>query len=169
MISRWWCFDTRESMSIEQPGLPSDDDGLIVQLRLPMRANLLPTVRRLVFETAHSAFHNIDLSSRLSLTVHELLENALKYSSDPRKLTTLRIAAAAQRQVRVTVMSAAPDAAVAPLRELLEQLNSEPDRRAAFQRLIHHSLQRETGSGLGLARISSEGEMDLSCELSRGI
>jgi hypothetical protein len=56
-----------------------------------------------------------------------------------------------------------------PIRVLLAQLNQAPNRDAKFREMIEQSLLRESGSGLGLARISAEAELDLSCELHQGI
>jgi hypothetical protein len=63
------------------------------------------------------------------------------------------------------VVNVSNETLVAPLRELLQKLNEAPDPVAYYQDLIASSLAHESGSGLGLARIRAEGEMELSCDL----
>ena len=100
----------------------------------------------------------------MALATHELLENAVKYSCDHSRLVTLELWAEAERRVNVTVLNASNAALVEPLRELLRQLNAATDPVAYYQVMIARSLRQDSGSGLGLARIRAEAEMDLSCD-----
>ena len=144
---------------------PEAEAALLFRLEVSMRVHHLTAVRRFVAELTDSVVHDGDLASRLALATHELLENAVKYSADPRRLVTLKLWADAERRIHVTVLNASSEALVAPLRELLRQLNEAPDPVANYQKMIKCSMERDSGSGLGLARIRAEGEMELSCEL----
>lgn len=147
----------------------NSDAGLVFHLEVSMSVHHMTAVRRFVAELTHSIVHDLELAARLALAAHELLENAVKYSANPAHLVTLRLAAQAQRSVRITVMNASSEELAAPLYELVQELNAAADRQAHYQCMIQRSMDRESGSGLGLARISAEGEMNLSCELHRGI
>lgn len=152
----------------QQPDVESDE-GLVFHLEVSMGIYHLTAVRRFVAELMQSVVNDQALAARLAMATHELLENAVKYSTNTRRLVSLRVEAEHSHRVRVTVMNASTEELTAPLRVLLAQLNQAPNRDAKFREMIEQSLLRESGSGLGLARISAEAELDLSCELHQGI
>jgi hypothetical protein len=152
-----------------QAATAETDTGLVFHLEVSMSVHHMTAVRRFVAELAHSIVKDLDLASRLALAAHELLENAVKYSVNPARLVTLRLSAVAERSVCITVMNASNEELAAPLYELVAELNGATDRQAHYQYMIQRSMDRESGSGLGLARISAEGDMHLNCELRRGI
>jgi hypothetical protein len=140
------------------------DDRFVFHLEVSMSVQHLTAVRRFVAELTDSVVHDSELASRMAMATHELLENAVKYSSDPKRLVTLQLRAEAERSINVTVLNASNEALVAPLRALVRELNEAPDPIANYQLMIARSLRQDTGSGLGLARIRAEAEMRLSCD-----
>jgi hypothetical protein len=138
---------------------------VVFNLEVSMGVQHLTAVRRFVADLTDSVVHDSDLASRLAMATHELLENAVKYSLDPSRMVTLRLWVEAARRVHVTVRNVSSEELVAPLREHLRLLSEAGDPVAFYQQMIAKSLARETGSGLGLARIFAEGGMRLSCSL----
>jgi hypothetical protein len=123
---------------------------------------LVSTVRRFTEEFYRRVLANQDLSQRLALATHELLENAVAYSSDAE--TSIQIEIENNVLTICTWNRAAPDH-IADIRTLLEQISSASDPKEFYQGLMNKSLEREDGSGLGLARVRSEAEMQLSHEV----
>ncbi len=140
------------------------DDNVVFQLEVSMSVQHLTAVRRFVADLTDSVVHDSEVAARMALATHELLENAVKYSCDPKRLVTLQLRAESARQVHVTVRNVSTAALVAPLQELLDKLNAAADPVANYQLLIDQSLKQDSGSGLGLARIRAEADMRLSCE-----
>jgi hypothetical protein len=151
------------------PPVDAKDEDVVFNLEVSMGVEHLTAVRRFVAELTDSVVHNSELASRLALTTHELLENAVKYSVDAKHMVTLRLWVQGARRVHVTVRNVSSEALVEPLREQLRQLDEAHDPSAYYQYMIAKSLARETGSGLGLARILAEGGMKLSCQFQGNI
>jgi len=155
----------QERKSSEAIAAPGDESRVIFRLEVQMGPAHLTAVRRLVVELAQPVVGDQDLVARLALATHELLENAVKYSADSRRLITLQLLADSQRKISVTVINVSNQALYQSLQRQLDQLNAATDPLQHYQRMINHSMHQETGSGLGLARIYAEADMSLHCEL----
>lgn len=128
---------------------------------------LVSVVRRFVSEFYERFLSDPDGTSRVALATHELLENAVKYSRDGE--TTIRIEVqqgATKKTVRIMLRNRAEPANIAAIREILDGIEKAPDAFAYYQSLISLRSKTREGSGLGLARICAEGEMQLSYEVS---
>jgi hypothetical protein len=121
---------------------------------------LVSVVRRFVSEFYERFLSDPDVTSRVALATHELLENAVKYSRDGE--TTIRIdvdRTCTPRRVTVTLRNSAEPANIGAIREILDGIARADDAFAYYQALlVARSKTREAG-GLGLARIAAEGEM----------
>lgn len=142
----------------------------IFNLDLVMTVDRLTAVRRFVTDLGQTVSRNPDVAARLALATHELMENALKYSADPTQRVTLVLSAESGPRLCVTVCNVSNEALVVPLRQRLRELHEAPDPVAHYYRLLTCSTSNdmssgELSSGLGLARIVAEAEMELSCEL----
>ncbi len=158
-------------MNSASPKEGSDFGNRSVDFRLEvqMRLQYLTSVRRTVCDMAQAVVRDDDLASRLALTTHELLENALKYASDEHQPVTLKLWVDSSGRAQVVVENASNPALFQTLAEHLRQLSAAKDPVENYHRLVAESLHRNTGSGLGLARILAEAEMSVSCDLSEAM
>jgi Histidine kinase-like ATPase domain len=105
---------------------------------------------------------DLEMVARLRLAVSELVENVVKYGMQPNVRVEVELLERnGQTTLRLgTRNRASPDylkRAVA----LLSELKSAPDPVAYYDRLVRESAPRAGVSGLGLARIRAEGELEL--------
>lgn len=123
---------------------------------------LVSTVRRFTGEFYRRVLADQELSSRLALATHELLENAVAYSTDPE--TAIRIEIEDDLLTVKTWNRSTPER-LAALRGLIDSIEQAEDPEAFYQDLLLKSVARTDGSGLGLARVRSEAEMLVSYEI----
>ena len=104
-----------------------------------------------------------DASARVMLAAHELLENAAKYSSDGLGHLLIELTQKGGKHVvRIRTSNRARPDRLGELREFFEESLRYSDAIALYDRIIARSAERAVGSGLGLARIRAEGEMELT-------
>lgn len=104
-----------------------------------------------------------DLISRLGVATHELLENAVKHSSNG--LTRVRIELHPEpRTISIRTWNRPTSEHLEILKQNLEEIARSPDPGAHYQLLMRRSAKRTVGSGLGLGRIRAEAEFVLRCE-----
>jgi anti-sigma regulatory factor (Ser/Thr protein kinase) len=144
----------------------SGDVEASFELSFSPNLRLIGTVRRFVGEFYARVLNDEDITSRLVVATHELLENAVRYSVDGQ--STIRIGVVnVDGGVRIAIetRNKTGDANRAELNALVEEMRATQDRLSFYQALMKRSSKREHGSGLGLGRIHAESEMDLSCEI----
>ncbi len=137
-----------------------------VELNFRPNVQLVSVVRRFVSEFYQRTLGDPDGSSRVALATHELLENAVKYSKDGE--TTIRIevtTTGAPRTVTILLRNRAEDSHIAAIREIVDGVAAAKDAFAYYQQLLLAKAKRREGSGLGLARICAEGEMEIALEV----
>ena len=137
-------------------------------LRLTFRptTSLISSTRRFAGDILGSVLRDPDSTSRIALTIHELLENTLKYSTDGHALLDVTVGDLidGRRRVQVTARNRATPEQARDLGLRIHALAEAQDPMELYVGLMRDSAQR-SGSGLGLARIRVEGEMQLSCAL----
>ncbi len=124
---------------------------------------LVSTVRRFTEEFYQRMLDDHDISEKVALATHELLENAVAYATDGE--TGVRVELDDDQLVVKTWNRSTP-ARLATLVAMIDEMNQAPDADAYYQELMKKTAFRTDGSGLGLARIRSEAEMAISYEVA---
>lgn len=107
-------------------------------------------------------------ASRLSLAAHELVENAVAYGPHADATFTIRIdpvpeEAGGAHRVRMTTRNRAEPEQRETVRQRVEDLKHTDDPFAYYVELMSESVRRNEGSGLGLARVRAEADMEIDC------
>jgi hypothetical protein len=101
----------------------------------------------------------------MAVTVHELLENAAKYSSGGGSSLRVEVDPTQPRTLTVSVANNADPSRLPELQETITELSTAPDPLDVYQRYLLRAATRDEGSGLGLARIFVEANMNVKLEL----
>jgi two-component sensor histidine kinase len=134
-----------------------------IRLDFSPEVKLISRTSRYVCDFYRAVLADPDASARVMLAAHELLENAAKYSSDGLGHLQIELTRKAGRNVvRIRTSNRARPDRLGELREFFEENQRYSDAIALYDRMIARSAQRPVGSGLGLARIRAEGEMELT-------
>ncbi|HEY4239648.1 MAG TPA: ATP-binding protein [Kofleriaceae bacterium] len=123
---------------------------------------LVSTVRRFTDEFYRRVLVDQEVSSRLALATHELLENAVAYAVDGE--TGVRIDLADDNLTIKTWNRTSADR-VESVRAAIDEMNRAPDADEYYQLMLLKTAKRTDGSGLGLARIRAEADMSVSYEI----
>ena len=136
----------------------------LVSLTLSFRplANQIGPLRTLLSDLCKPHLADADGLSRLLLAAHELLENVVKYSTgEAAEFHLLLEAKANGLLVRLRTKNRAAPERLADAQWRLDALANASDPVAHYDELIRESAGRLDVSGLGLARIPAESEMEL--------
>jgi hypothetical protein len=134
------------------------------ELTFRPNVELISVVRRFVSSFYEHILSSPDATSRIALATHELLENATKYSTDGE--TTIRIEVTATCEaIRIRIWNRTARENIVLLRACFDEMLQFSDPFVYYQRLMERSAKRKVGSGLGLARLRAEADMELSCEI----
>jgi serine/threonine protein kinase len=144
-------------------GTRGDD---VVAFELTFRSNfeLVSIVRHFVSEFYDKILGNAEVTSRIALATHELLENAVKYSASKETELLVQVDRGTEpATITVRTWNDASEDDFTAVERTFAAMSERGDASAFYQEQIEASLERE-GSGLGLARIGAEADMTLSCE-----
>lgn len=141
-----------------------DDRKPYFELTFRPNVELISVVRRFVSSFYEQILSDPDATSRIALATHELLENATKYSTDGE--TTIRIEVTTTCEaIRIRIWNRTRRENIGVLRAHFEEMMQFTDPFLYYQRLMERTAKRKEGSGLGLARLRAEADMELSCEI----
>lgn len=158
------------TVNSSQPGLTSTAqrrDLGYCELSFRPDAKLVSIIRRFVTDFYEQMLQDRDGIDRVALATHELLENAVKYSSDGE--TTIRIQidfAGSKAVVNIRTRNKADSENALVLRRILQELDATEDPFEMYQETMRRSLLQGDGSRLGLARLRAEADMRVSLEPS---
>ncbi|MBI3181131.1 MAG: anti-sigma regulatory factor [Myxococcales bacterium] len=99
-------------------------------------------------------------ATQIAMAAHELLQNAVKYSEDGRAGVKLRIDPP-KDWVDLVVENRCTASAAKQLKVAASRLTKAADPLQVYVELMHETARREDGSGLGLARIQYEAQLEL--------
>jgi anti-sigma regulatory factor (Ser/Thr protein kinase) len=125
---------------------------------------LVSTVRRFVLSAYKRLLQDSEVADQVALATHELLENAVKYSADD--VTHLRVGVARTQdhdEVTITTRNCASAEDIRALEAVLLEMHDAPDAFLFYQKKMRETVRR-LDSGLGLARVHAEADMNISCE-----
>ena len=141
--------------------LPAMVETAYFEMSFSPNVALVSTVRRFVMEFYAQLLSDPEATSRLAVSTHELLENAVRYSFDGK--TDVRVGLSRDDgMVTIDTRNRADPANIAAMRRAIDELSSAPDPSAYYQSLMRRNAKRTDGSGLGLARVWAESEMPVT-------
>ncbi len=142
-------------------GRPSDDERVYFELVFRPSVVLTTVVRRFIGDFYERVLGDEDSTARLALATQELLENAIKYCSGGDTIMKIELDRA-EGTVLIRTTNLSTPAHIAELRRKFAEMNAVEDAFQFYQQLLRASMRETDGSGLGLARIRCEGEMDIT-------
>jgi len=143
-------------------------DHAVPCFTLSFRPNtaLISSVRRFVADVWES-WLTPELTSQVALASHELLENAVQYSSDGETEVHIEIELLGNGQtVCIRTRNAASPENLDVLRAAFAELEAATDPDAYYQAMMRRTAKRTDGSGLGLARIRAETGLSMSLDIA---
>jgi len=143
--------------------LRKDDDLGFCELSFQRRPELVSIVRRFVSDFYDQTLADADASSRVALATHELLENAVKYARNGQATVRIEVSATgSSAHIRIRTRNRATPEDAAYITRTISEMRGSPDPNLYYLDVIRRNARRTDGSGLGLARIHAEAEMEVS-------
>jgi hypothetical protein len=144
------------------PELASDD--ALFELRFQPTVALVSTVRRFVTDFYREQFLDSDVSHKLAMATHEMLENTVHYSLDRRSELVISLHQIhSQYVVTIRTKNRATTERLDKVRSALDEVVSASDPEELYNQLVRRAAKRrDGGSGLGLGRIRAEADLALS-------
>jgi hypothetical protein len=136
-----------------------------LELSFAPSVRLVPIVRRFVGEFYVTVLTDPEITSKMTVAAHELLENAVTYSADGHTMIRVSVSGDGDSvQVSIDTRNRTTPTHLAKLSEQVDELSAAPDANAYYLELLRRTAKKSVGSGLGLGRVCAESEMRVSCE-----
>jgi hypothetical protein len=145
------------------------DPPTYVELSFSPSAELVSVVRRFIAGFFDVCLDDAVRSDLLAMSVHELLENASKYSTDG--ISNIRVdlqRVGAATQIGVSTWNRAEADDIAMLAELFERMHASPSPMDFYLKLMEQST-RSAKSQLGIGRVHAEAGMQMAFEADDGL
>ncbi len=150
--------------SLALPAESGLEPGLLLFLRLPAGWMQVEAARVIGTFYCQAALDDPDLVQRLTVIIHECVENAVKYAT-PGSTSDLVLGIRRERERIVVSVCSHPDPSHLPsLRAELARIGSVDPRRAFAEAVARAAAEPHAAARLGLARVRHEGQAELSLE-----
>jgi hypothetical protein len=131
---------------------------------------VLASTRGFLYELFGHLWPDEDLAFRLVTTLHELLENVIKYSVDGVAHVSGELMPADDGAASVICLRVSNQCEPRRLAELREHFDvmkkNSADPITYYTDLMVANAKRKLASGIGLARIWAEAEMEIDCDIT---
>ncbi len=133
-------------------------------LRFSPDVRLVSTVRTFLTELCAHVLESEEATSKIAVTTHELLENAVHYSADGRAELVVRLKTTpTSTTVAIETQNRATPERIALARHALDEVLAADDPTLFYLALMRRAARRtHVGSGLGLGRIRAESDLAVS-------
>ena len=146
------------------PGWSGESAGTVASFELVLTSDetLVATVRRFVGELCVRVLVDPDITSRVVVATHELLDNAVRHAVSDASGIRVEVARFGE-EVGVVILTRnrIDDDRSRMLQGLLDTMHSSADRGAFYCDLLARAARKE-GAGLGLGRVYAEAGMNVS-------
>jgi hypothetical protein len=133
----------------------------------PVSARQIASATRLVGEIFGEPIGEPDAISRVTLAVHEILENLAKYAAEGVPTLCVELSEDGDAGlIEIRTRNRASRERLALTEQLLQSLICADDPRETYRELMARTAAQAEGSGLGLARIRAEAELQFSFEIA---
>lgn len=128
-------------------------------------AGLLTQTRDFISSFCGTFIRDPDLVYRLSIAAHELLENAIKYSSDGATYMSVEMRCHEKKKyLSIRTENRATQERILAVRDTINTIRAAADPLELYRDMIRSSVERKN-SGLGLVRIYVEADCKLHYEV----
>jgi hypothetical protein len=121
----------------------------------------IPLLRRFVCDFFGKLPIDPELVSRVAMSTHEMIENAMKYSIDGTARLEIDIAGDGEQAVSIRTINRASLGDIEALERQFAEMHEYEDSWDFYKLAMVRTAERVGGSGLGLARLRAEGDMTL--------
>ncbi len=139
----------------------TSDRNARMELEFPPDWRVLRDLRTFVNKLVVTVAESTELAHRVSMVVTELAENAVKYSDENSSIVRLRVEPTTTG-IRCESENKASASHIDELKKTLASVN-EGDAEDAYAQALTRSVESDSGSRVGLARIRHEGQMEIRC------
>jgi hypothetical protein len=128
---------------------------------------MIATVREFVTDFYAQVLGDDDISGRLAMATHEMLENSVRYGIDGRSAIHIMAHRVGERvKVAIETKNRVTSDQLARARQALDGVVDADDPAAHYLTLVRRAAVRtDGGSGLGLGRIRAEADLSLSYDI----
>ncbi|MDF2693332.1 MAG: hypothetical protein K0S65_1715 [Labilithrix sp.] len=146
------------------PGSSGESAGTVASFELVLTSDetLVATVRRFVGELCVRVLIDPDVTSRVVIATHELLDNAVRHAAGDASGIRVELARFGEEVgVVIVTRNRIDEVHGRVLQGVLDEMHTSADRETFYRDLLGR-VARMDGSGLGLARVFAEAGMNVS-------